>query len=46
VDCAKLAAQFGGGGHKEAAGATISGSMTECVEQVLQEARKTLGPTS
>ena len=23
VDCAKLAAQFGGGGHKEAAGATI-----------------------
>jgi phosphoesterase RecJ-like protein len=44
VDCARLAAQFGGGGHKEAAGATISGSMTECVEQVLRAVRKTLGP--
>jgi phosphoesterase RecJ-like protein len=42
IDCAKLAAQFGGGGHKEAAGATISGSMTECVERVLQAVRQTL----
>jgi len=43
VDCAALAAQFGGGGHKEAAGATLNGSMTECVERVLQAARQTLG---
>jgi bifunctional oligoribonuclease and PAP phosphatase NrnA len=43
VDCAKLAAGFGGGGHKEAAGATINGSMAECVERVLQAARQTLG---
>jgi phosphoesterase RecJ-like protein len=43
VDCATLAAGFGGGGHKEAAGATINGSMAECVERVLQAARQTLG---
>jgi len=43
IDCAALAAQFGGGGHKEAAGATLNGSMTECVERVLQAARLTLG---
>jgi bifunctional oligoribonuclease and PAP phosphatase NrnA len=42
VDCAALAAQFGGGGHKEAAGATLSGPMAECVERVLQAVRKTL----
>jgi phosphoesterase RecJ-like protein len=46
VDCAKLAAQFGGGGHKEAAGATLSGSMNECVERVLEAVRKTLGSNS
>jgi bifunctional oligoribonuclease and PAP phosphatase NrnA len=46
VDCAALAAQFGGGGHKEAAGATIIGPMTECVEKVLQAVRKTLGAGS
>jgi bifunctional oligoribonuclease and PAP phosphatase NrnA len=44
VDCAALAAQFGGGGHKEAAGATINAPMAECVERVLQAVRKTLGP--
>ena len=43
VDCAALAAQFGGGGHKEAAGATINAPMTECVERVLEAVRKTLG---
>jgi bifunctional oligoribonuclease and PAP phosphatase NrnA len=43
VDCAALAAQFGGGGHKEAAGATINAPMAECVERVLQAVRKTLG---
>jgi bifunctional oligoribonuclease and PAP phosphatase NrnA len=43
VDCAALAAQFGGGGHKEAAGATINAPMAECVERVLKEVRKLLG---
>jgi phosphoesterase RecJ-like protein len=43
VDCARLAAQFGGGGHKEAAGATINGTMPECVDRVLEAVRKTLG---
>lgn len=42
VDCAALASQFGGGGHKEAAGATINAPMPECVERVLQAVRKTL----
>ena len=43
VDSRQAAAQFGGGGHKEAAGATLNGSMAECVEQVLEAVRKTLG---
>jgi phosphoesterase RecJ-like protein len=42
LDCARLAAQFGGGGHKEAAGATLPGSMTECVARVLQAVRAAL----
>jgi phosphoesterase RecJ-like protein len=42
VDCAKLAGRFGGGGHREAAGATLPGSMTECVERVLQAVRQAL----
>jgi bifunctional oligoribonuclease and PAP phosphatase NrnA len=42
VDCAALAAQFGGGGHKEAAGATINGPMAECVERVLTAVRQML----
>jgi bifunctional oligoribonuclease and PAP phosphatase NrnA len=42
VDCAALAAQFGGGGHKEAAGATINAPMAECVTRVLEAARRTL----
>ncbi len=46
VDCAKLAAQFGGGGHKEAAGATINAPMPECVERVLAAARQTLSAQS
>ncbi len=42
LDCAKLAAQFGGGGHREAAGATLPGSMTECVARVLRAVRTAL----
>ncbi len=33
LDCAQLAARFGGGGHREAAGATLPGTMQECVER-------------
>ena len=33
LDCSKVAAQFGGGGHRAAAGATVAGSMSEIVEQ-------------
>jgi bifunctional oligoribonuclease and PAP phosphatase NrnA len=42
LDCAQLAARFGGGGHREAAGATLPGTMQECVERVLQAVRQAL----
>ena len=35
VDCSRLAGQFGGGGHRAAAGATIAGPMPEVIERVL-----------
>ncbi len=40
LDCAQLAGKFGGGGHREAAGATLPGSMAESVERVLQAVRQ------
>ncbi len=43
VDCSRLAAQFGGGGHREAAGATVPGTMSEIVERVLKAVRLELG---
>jgi phosphoesterase RecJ-like protein len=42
LDCSRLAAQFGGGGHKEAAGATISATVPECVDRVLEAVRQAL----
>jgi bifunctional oligoribonuclease and PAP phosphatase NrnA len=42
LDCAQLAARFGGGGHREAAGATLPGTMQECVERALQAVRQAL----
>ena len=42
LDCSRLAAQFGGGGHKAAAGATLPGSMPESVDQVLAAVRQAL----
>ena len=42
LDCSRLAAQFGGGGHREAAGATVLGPMAEIVERVLEAVRETL----
>jgi bifunctional oligoribonuclease and PAP phosphatase NrnA len=43
LDVSRLAAQFGGGGHREAAGATVPGSMDETVERVLEVVRAVLG---
>jgi bifunctional oligoribonuclease and PAP phosphatase NrnA len=43
LDCSLLAAKFGGGGHREAAGATISGTMPEVVDRVLETVRKAVG---
>jgi len=34
VDVARLAVQFGGGGHARAAGCTVSGNLTQVMEQV------------
>jgi phosphoesterase RecJ-like protein len=42
LDCSRLAARFGGGGHREAAGATVPGPMVETVQRVLQAVRQTL----
>jgi bifunctional oligoribonuclease and PAP phosphatase NrnA len=44
LDCSRLAAQFGGGGHREAAGATVLGTMPEIVERVLAAVRAALVP--
>ncbi len=42
VDCSALAAKFGGGGHKAAAGAFVHGTLNEVRDQVLPEVRKAL----
>lgn len=42
VDVARLAAQFGGGGHKKAAGASLVGSLAEVQAKVLGVARNLL----
>jgi phosphoesterase RecJ-like protein len=39
VDAAELAHQFGGGGHRKAAGASLSGSLAEVQARVLAAAR-------
>lgn len=43
LDCSKLAAQFGGGGHKAAAGATLPDPLAESLPKVLQAVRAALG---
>lgn len=40
IDVSKIAAAFGGGGHKAAAGASLDGPMDKAVELVLGEVRK------
>ena len=42
LDCSRLAAEFGGGGHREAAGATLPGPMAEVMERVLEAVRRAL----
>jgi phosphoesterase RecJ-like protein len=42
VDVAQIASQFGGGGHKAAAGAELSGSLEEVQKNVLEITRKAL----
>jgi phosphoesterase RecJ-like protein len=46
VDCTHLAAQFGGGGHRQAAGATVSGSLSDAVARVLQAVERELQQTT
>src|SRR5262249_53385315 len=43
IDCSQLAARFGGGGHREAAGATLTGPMSETVVRVLKAVEETFG---
>lgn len=40
VDVAQLAAQFGGGGHRKAAGASVAGDLADVQERVLRVARE------
>jgi phosphoesterase RecJ-like protein len=42
LDCARLAGQFGGGGHRAAAGANLPEPMSESVEAVLAVVREAL----
>lgn len=46
LDCAQLAATLGGGGHRAAAGATLSGAMAENVDRVLRAVRQALDPAT
>jgi len=43
VNCNTLAQQFGGGGHKAAAGAFVQGTLQEAQAQILGAVRKALG---
>ena len=43
VNCNTLAQQFGGGGHKAAAGAFVQGTLAEAQDQVLGAVRESLG---
>ena len=43
LDCARLAGQFGGGGHKAAAGATLPDPLSESLPRVLGAVRQALG---
>ncbi len=42
IDVAQIASQFGGGGHKAASGAELTGNLEEVRERVLETTRKAL----
>jgi phosphoesterase RecJ-like protein len=42
VDLCRIAVKFGGGGHKNASGCTVSGSLEQAVDTVLREVRPSL----
>ncbi|MDR1018810.1 MAG: bifunctional oligoribonuclease/PAP phosphatase NrnA [Lachnospiraceae bacterium] len=42
VDCNKIAGKFGGGGHKAAAGCSMSGTMEQVLDLILNEVKKEL----
>ena len=42
IDVAQIASQFGGGGHKAASGAELTGSLEDVKERVLEITRKAL----
>jgi phosphoesterase RecJ-like protein len=44
LDCSRLAATLGGGGHRAAAGATLDGSLEESVARALAAVRQGLDP--
>jgi phosphoesterase RecJ-like protein len=46
LDCARLASQFGGGGHRAAAGATLPDPLSDTLPRVLQAVRLALGVAS
>lgn len=46
LDCSRLAGSLGGGGHKEAAGVSLTQSMVESVPLVLDAVRKALDGTA
>jgi phosphoesterase RecJ-like protein len=46
LDCARLAGQFGGGGHRAAAGATLPDPLSDALPRVLQAVRLALGVAS
>lgn len=43
IDVAAVAEEFGGGGHKQAAGATVTGSLKEATQRALNAMRAALG---
>jgi len=43
LDCARLASEFGGGGHKAAAGATLADPLDMAVPLILQAVRAAIG---
>ena len=46
VDVAVLAEQFGGGGHRQASGATLTGSLPEALKRVLAATREAIASQS